>query len=289
MLSGNSNLLDEFYNLTNKLIVLKRDPVVTKDHIDSFDALLASPKWNGQSSLKIMAAQFIPRYIHFFPESHEAAINAQLDFCEDQDVKVRKESIKNLAIFAKSIPEYAGRVADVLLQLLQAGDADELKVVKTTLLHCFQLFPKGKNFLIEDSLDALFHQIQHGIPLVRERACDFIKSYLLPVSAAGMKQKILSRFLPLFGKTLFTEIELGMIFLLLPDSKLSGTPIYNAQLEILYKKKLEAMVANPKIITAANILELSKFYKHLFIVISEINIDWNFLIFFYYFSNYPCS
>jgi Apoptosis inhibitory protein 5 (API5) len=279
MLSSEAvNLVDEFYSLTNKLILLKTNPVITKDQAQSFQTLLGSPKWNGQSALKIMSTQFISQYIHFFPEAHEAAINAQLDFCEDHDVKVRKESIKSLVVFAKSIPDYAGRVADVLLQLLQTSDVDELKVVNSTLLNCFQLYPRGICILTLDSLDALFHQIEHGVPLVRDRACSFLQTLLLPISAAGMKQKILSRFLPLLGKNVFTESELEVISLLLPFSKLSGTPVYNAQLEILYKKRLEAMTANPTSITSAKILDISKFYKQLFIVISFVNLDWHFFI-----------
>jgi hypothetical protein len=148
MLSGNVDSIDEFYSLANKLMSLKKNPMISNEHIHCFQTLLGSPKWNEKSALKIMTVQLISQYICFFPEAHEAAINAQLDFCEDQDVKVRKESIKNLAVFAKSIPEYAGRVADVLLQLLQASDVDELKVVNSTLLNCFQLFPKGYFILI---------------------------------------------------------------------------------------------------------------------------------------------
>lgn len=37
---------------------------------------------------KRLAAQFIPKFFSNFPELADAAINAQLDLCEDEDVSV---------------------------------------------------------------------------------------------------------------------------------------------------------------------------------------------------------
>ena len=37
---------------------------------------------------KRLAAQFIPKFFSSFPELADAAINAQLDLCEDEDVSV---------------------------------------------------------------------------------------------------------------------------------------------------------------------------------------------------------
>lgn len=43
---------------------------------------------------KRLAAQFIPKFFSSFPELADAAINAQLDLCEDDDVSV---SVDNLS------------------------------------------------------------------------------------------------------------------------------------------------------------------------------------------------
>lgn len=43
----------------------------------------------GGAKEKRLAAQFIPKFFSNFPELADAAINAQLDLCEDEDVSVR--------------------------------------------------------------------------------------------------------------------------------------------------------------------------------------------------------
>lgn len=104
----------------------------------------------GGAKEKRLAAQFIPKFFSSFPELADAAINAQLDLCEDEDVSVRmytflygiigwvagawgcnaflllssfpqirRQAIKELPRFAAG--ENLPRVADILTQLLQTG------------------------------------------------------------------------------------------------------------------------------------------------------------------------
>lgn len=53
---------------------------------------------------KRLAAQFIPKFFSSFPELADAAINAQLDLCEDEDVSVRMQTF-----FFCSVGWVAGR------------------------------------------------------------------------------------------------------------------------------------------------------------------------------------
>lgn len=46
------------------------------------DAIKGSPKE------KRLASQFIGKFLKFFPSLTEAAIDAQLDLCEDEDIQV---------------------------------------------------------------------------------------------------------------------------------------------------------------------------------------------------------
>lgn len=55
-------------------------------HKDAYQVILDGVK--GGPKEKRLAAQFIPKFFSSFPELADAAINAQLDLCEDEDVSV---------------------------------------------------------------------------------------------------------------------------------------------------------------------------------------------------------
>lgn len=55
-------------------------------HKDSYQVILDGVK--GGAKEKRLAAQFIPKFFSSFPDMADAAINAQLDLCEDEDVSV---------------------------------------------------------------------------------------------------------------------------------------------------------------------------------------------------------
>lgn len=55
-------------------------------HKDAYQVILDGVK--GGPKEKRLAAQFIPKFFCNFPELADAAINAQLDLCEDEDVSV---------------------------------------------------------------------------------------------------------------------------------------------------------------------------------------------------------
>lgn len=61
-------------------------------HKDAYQVILDGVK--GGPKEKRLAAQFIPKFFSSFPELADAAINAQLDLCEDDDVSV---SVDNLS------------------------------------------------------------------------------------------------------------------------------------------------------------------------------------------------
>lgn len=55
-------------------------------HKDAYQVILDGVKSGPKE--KRLAAQFIPKFFSSFPELADAAINAQLDLCEDEDVSV---------------------------------------------------------------------------------------------------------------------------------------------------------------------------------------------------------
>lgn len=61
--------------------------LLSLQHKDSYQVILDGVK--GGAKEKRLAAQFIPKFFSSFPDMADAAINAQLDLCEDEDVSVR--------------------------------------------------------------------------------------------------------------------------------------------------------------------------------------------------------
>ncbi|KAI9208998.1 apoptosis inhibitory protein 5-domain-containing protein [Polychytrium aggregatum] len=102
-------------------------------YITAYSTLL-SLRTFPHSQLKRMVAAAIPKHFKLFPaEIQEAAVNAHLDLCEDDDTKVRLDAMRYLSLFAKDTPNYIDRIADVLVQLLQSESPDELQAVKVGL------------------------------------------------------------------------------------------------------------------------------------------------------------
>ncbi|KAL4613439.1 apoptosis inhibitor 5-like [Arapaima gigas] len=136
-----------------------------EQHQSAYQTILNGVK--GGPKEKRLAAQFIPKFFQCFPELADAAINAQLDLCEDEDVSIRRQAIKELPQFAAG--ENLARVADILTQLLQTDDAAEFNQVNTALMSIFKIDAKG-------TLGGLFTQILQGEDIVRERAIKFLST-----------------------------------------------------------------------------------------------------------------
>ncbi|XP_075996181.1 apoptosis inhibitor 5 [Genypterus blacodes] len=148
-------------------------------HKDAYQVILDGVK--GGAKEKRLAAQFIPKFFSSFPELADAAINAQLDLCEDEDVSIRRQAIKELPRFATG--ENILRVADILTQLLQTDDSAEFNQVNTALVSIFKIDAKG-------TLGGLFSQILQGEDIVRERAIKFLSAKLKTLSEDVMTKEV---------------------------------------------------------------------------------------------------
>ncbi|KAJ7416909.1 Apoptosis inhibitor 5 [Willisornis vidua] len=137
------------------------------EHQEAYQVILDGVK--GSAKEKRLAAQFIPKFFKHFPDLADSAINAQLDLCEDEDVSIRRQAIKELPQFATE--ENLPRVADILTQLLQSDDSAEFNLVNNALLSIFKMDAKG-------TLGGLFSQILQGEDIVRERAIKFLSTKL---------------------------------------------------------------------------------------------------------------
>uniref|UniRef100_A0A8C4VD03 Apoptosis inhibitor 5 n=1 Tax=Falco tinnunculus TaxID=100819 RepID=A0A8C4VD03_FALTI len=148
-------------------------------HKDAYQAILDAVK--GGTKEKRLAAQFIPKFFKHFPELADSAINAQLDLCEDEDVSIRRQAIKELPQFATG--DNLPRVADILTQLLQSDDSAEFNLVNNALLSIFKMDAKG-------TLGGLFSQILQGEDIVRERAIKFLSTKLKTLPEEVMTKEV---------------------------------------------------------------------------------------------------
>ncbi|XP_075235301.1 apoptosis inhibitor cassowary [Lycorma delicatula] len=135
------------------------------EHEKEYLEILTAVK--GSAKEKRLASQFIARFFKHFPTLADQAIEAQLDLCEDEDISIRKQAIKDLPNLCKDNKEHTQKIADILAQLLQAEDQSELSVVQNSLMTLFKIDAKG-------SLGGLFSQILNGEDAVRERCLKFL-------------------------------------------------------------------------------------------------------------------
>ncbi|XP_041074905.1 apoptosis inhibitor 5-like [Polyodon spathula] len=168
--------VEELYRNYGVLADAKDD---ISQHKDAYQRILDGVK--GGPKEKRLAAQFIPKFFKSFPELADAAINAQLDLCEDEDVSIRRQAIKELPQFAAG--ENLPRIADILTQLLQSDDSAEFNLVNVALLSIFKMDAKG-------TLGGLFTQILQGEDIVRERAVRFLSSKMKTLPDEVMTKEV---------------------------------------------------------------------------------------------------
>nr|CAD7427285.1 unnamed protein product [Timema monikensis] len=136
-------------------------------HADEYLEILMAVK--GSSKEKRLASQFIARFFKHFPTYADQAIEAQLDLCEDEDIAIRKQAIKDLPSLCKDSKDHTHKISDILAQLLQAEESTELAAVHNSLMTLLKIDAKG-------TLSGLFSQIINGDDLIRERCIKFVTS-----------------------------------------------------------------------------------------------------------------
>lgn len=158
------------------------------EHEAEFLEILSGVK--GGPGERRLTSQFIARFFRHFPNLQEQALNCLFDLCEDEDVAIRKQAIKDLPTLCKGKTDLVPKVADILAQLQQVEDQVELSTVHNSLVTLLKTDAKG-------TLTGLFYQIQHSEDeLVRERCIRFVHAKLrslgTPVFTPQVETLILS-------------------------------------------------------------------------------------------------
>lgn len=97
----------------------------------------------GSDKEKRLASQFIGKFFKHFPNLADKAIDASLDLCEDENIQIRRQAIKDLPLLCKDSKEYTSRIGDILAQLLIVDDPLELQQVHMSLQQLLKYDAKG--------------------------------------------------------------------------------------------------------------------------------------------------
>lgn len=151
-------------------------------HENEYKEILAAVK--GTSHEKRLASQFISKFSAKFPSHAQEAIDALLDLCEDEDITIRKQAIRDLSNLCKEAKEHVPKITDSLTQLLIAEDASELQIVNASLLTLLRLDPKG-------FIPGIFSQIENANDdCTRERAVNFLASKIKTIPETSWTREL---------------------------------------------------------------------------------------------------
>ncbi|CAF1343674.1 unnamed protein product, partial [Didymodactylos carnosus] len=152
----------EYYNILADKNESNNSPEAHESFQKLIDATKAGPKE------KRLALQFIGRFCKNFPTEMTKALEAIFDLCEDEDITIRKQAIKELPTLVRASPETLPRVVSILIQLLQANDATEITQVQGSLLAVYYL-----NQI--ETVSEILNEIQRSQEdLLRKRALRFL-------------------------------------------------------------------------------------------------------------------
>ncbi|XP_055386398.1 apoptosis inhibitor 5 homolog [Condylostylus longicornis] len=137
----------------------------------------------GSTKEKMLATQFIGKFFKYFPDLANKAIDAQLDLCEDEDIQIRRQAIKNLPLFCKDTKEHTPRIGDTLSQLLVLDDPLELQQVHFALQTILKTDAKG-------ALAGMFGQIASGDEVTREKTFKFLSTKVFNLGSTVVTKEI---------------------------------------------------------------------------------------------------
>lgn len=122
---------------------------------------------SGSDAEKRLCASFIPRFFKSFPDHQDAAFNAQLDLCEEEEAVIRREAIKGLPDLCKADPKLVARMSSVLAQLLPIEGHLDQTIVK----HCLAQLLKQDT---KAAVAGIVNQVVEGNGTVKEAARKFL-------------------------------------------------------------------------------------------------------------------
>ncbi|PAA90926.1 hypothetical protein BOX15_Mlig016967g1 [Macrostomum lignano] len=202
-----SDPIDQLYALFNRI---KENQSIDKssENDSVFDKILSEyATASAEPHIKRLSAQLICRLLPGLniSDSHQkAAFNALIDLVEDDDSQTRRQVISGLPRLCLSssatsttntssrsnkdsnrINEYATKVSDVLVQLMQTDDDKELSLVEQSLLSVLSSAAQA-------SIRAIFSQLSHpDLPEAARRRCiRFLSDRILCIDRCQMTPEV---------------------------------------------------------------------------------------------------
>ncbi|XP_023308569.2 apoptosis inhibitor 5 homolog [Lucilia cuprina] len=202
------------------------------EHVSEYKDILKAVK--GSSKEKRLASQFIGKFFKHFPDLSDTAIDAQLDLCEDDDMQIRRQAIKDLPKLCQDTVGITAKVGDTLAQLLVLDDPLELQQVNNSLQTIIKMDCKG-------SLTGIFTQISNGDEPTRERCFKFIATKLFAMGPTIVTKEIEEFIIDEIKKILqdVTADEFHLCMNILGSTKLGTTITGHAELVNLAKEQAE--------------------------------------------------
>lgn len=156
-----------------------QDATNKSDHEEQYLSILSAVK--GGSSEKRLASQFIARFFKHFPQLAQQSFNVLFELCEDEDINIRKQAIKDLPSLCRVTPEFIPKIVEAMIQLMQQfDDHSELSLIQCSLTNLFSINCQG-------TLKGLFSIILGENDSLRDLALKFLtnKVKVLPDETLG--------------------------------------------------------------------------------------------------------
>ncbi|XP_055295785.1 apoptosis inhibitor 5 homolog [Sitodiplosis mosellana] len=188
----------------------------------------------GSEKEKRLASQFIGKFFKFFPSLADAAIDASLDLCEDENIQIRRQAIRDLPLLCKDTKEHIPKIGDILAQLLVVDDPLELQQVHMSLQQILKFDAKS-------ALAGIFSQILTGDELTRDRCFKFLGVKLKQLGKEIITDEIEAFIIEEVKKVLqdVTADEFQNCMNILASTKLSTTPKGQSELVALAVEQAE--------------------------------------------------
>jgi len=192
-------------------------------HEAEYEEIIMAAK--GSAKEKKLASQFIARFFQHFPKMSERAIDAMFDLCEDVDVTIRKQSIKDLVSLCKDSKEYVQKVSFALAQLLVLDDSSEISLVHNCVASLFQIDALG-------TLAGLLSEISEADEEVREKTLKMLALKLKNIQPEYFTKEVREYLIQECKKILqdVTADEFVLIMAILGQCKISETVTGQQQL-----------------------------------------------------------
>ncbi|CAF0763583.1 unnamed protein product [Adineta steineri] len=174
-------MVDRIYDLYNVLND-KNGTNNSTEALDAYKNLIEAMKQGPQE--KKLALQFIGKFCKNFPPEMTKTIEAVIDLCEDEDITIRKQAIKEFPTLVRAATDTLQRVIGVLIQLLQANDTSEVTQVQNSIMTIYHINPK-------ETITGILNEIQRSQEdLLRKRALRFICSRIATLDETDLPKDL---------------------------------------------------------------------------------------------------